>query len=132
MKIQILTLFFVGLFMVHANAQSTVKEDRVIRDLMSRWKEANKNVEEIQGWRVQIIATTDRRQMEATKKKFETRFPEYTLHFYHNEPYYQLRAGAFLYNRKAQAFLFKMQEQFPGSILVTENVKPAELLSFNQ
>lgn len=128
----IISLLLIVSSLLNLSGQASLKEDHVIGDLMVRWKDNNKSIEEIQGWRVQIIATTDRRQMESTKKKFESKFPEYELHFVHNEPYYQLKAGAFLYNRKAQAFLFKMQEYFPGSILVTEKVKPEELLSFNQ
>jgi len=110
----------------------TVTEDPAITRLMSHWKTYNLEHQEVQGWRVQIIGTTDRRQMESAKRKFELLYPDDVLIFVHNEPYYQLKAGAFLYNRKANAFMHKLQEDFPGSILVTDLVKAEELLNYDQ
>jgi hypothetical protein len=116
-----------------AGAQTvSVKEDPAITQLMSRWKAYNLEHQEVQGWRVQIIATTDRRQMESAQRKFELLYPDDELVFVHNVPYYQLKAGAFLYNRKAHAFLYKMQADFPGSILVSDLVKTEELLRYDQ
>jgi hypothetical protein len=120
--------------LLHTAAAQTVsvKEDPAVTQVMSRWKQYNLEHQEVQGWRVQIIATTDRRQMEAAQRKFELLYPEDELVFIHNVPYYQLKAGAFLYNRKAHAFLYKMQADFPGSILVSDLVKTEELLRYDQ
>jgi len=120
--------------LIHTAAAQTVsvKEDPAVTQLMSRWKEYNLEHQEVQGWRVQIIATTDRRQMESAQRKFELLYPDDELVFVHNVPYYQLKAGAFLYNRKAHAFLYKMQADFPGSILVSDLVKTEELLRYDQ
>lgn len=110
----------------------SVTEDVSISQSMARWKDYNLGHPEVQGWRVQIIATTERRQMESARRKFELLYPEDELVFVHNMPFYQLKAGAFLYSRKAHAFQHKLLADFPGAILVSESVKMEELLRYDQ
>jgi hypothetical protein len=100
--------------------------------LMEQWKKYNLEHQEITGWRIQILATVDRRQMETVKRKFEQLYPEFPLHFHHNEPYFHLRAGAFLSLQRAQAFLKQMQSEYPAAIPVTDKIKVEELLLYDQ
>jgi len=128
-----LLLLLCGLAGTHGlRAQVQVTEEPGITRAIAQWKQYNLEHAEVRGWRVQISATTDRRQMETNKRLFERIYPDFPLVFVHNEPYYHLKAGAFLYNRKAQAFLHKMQADFPGAILVTDNLKTEELLLYDQ
>jgi hypothetical protein len=99
---------------------------------MDRWKAYNEGVEEVRGWRIQIMASIDRRQMEAARRTFENRYPDYPVQFIHNQPYYHLKVGAFLTMQKAQAFMKKMQEDYPQAIPVTDNLKVEELLLYDQ
>jgi hypothetical protein len=78
------------------------------------------------------LASTDRRQAETMRKKFELTYAEYPILFVHNYPYYHLKAGAFMTMQKAQAFLYKMQQDFPQAIPVTDNLTMEELLEFDQ
>lgn len=107
-------------------------EEPQITDLMDRWKAYNEGVEEVRGWRIQIMASIDRRQMESARRTFENRYPDYPVQFIHNEPYYHLKVGAFLTMQKAQAFMKKMQEDYPQAIPVTDNLKVEELLLYDQ
>jgi hypothetical protein len=107
-------------------------EEPQITDLMDRWKAYNEGVEEVRGWRIQIMASIDRRQMEAARRTFENRYPDYPVQFIHNQPYYHLKVGAFLTMQKAQAFMKKMQEDYPQAIPVTDNLKVEELLLYDQ
>jgi SPOR domain len=107
-------------------------EEPQITDLMDRWKAYNEGVEEVRGWRIQIMASVDRRQMESARRTFENRYPDYPVQFIHNEPYYHLKVGAFLTMQKAQAFMKKMQEDYPQAIPVTDNLKVEELLLYDQ
>jgi hypothetical protein len=99
---------------------------------MNRWITYNRDQVETRGWRIQIMASIDRRQMETARRTFERRYPEYPVIFVHNEPYFHLKVGAFLSMQKAQAFLRKMQEEYPQAIPVTDILKVEELLLYDQ
>jgi hypothetical protein len=107
-------------------------EEPQITDLLDRWKAYNQEHQEISGWRIQIMASIDRRQMETARRTFEKRYPEYPVLFVHNEPYFHLKVGAFMTMQKAQAFLRKMQPDYPQAIPVTDNLKVEELLLYDQ
>lgn len=113
-----------------ANAQ--LVQESQITSLMDRWTSYNETHQELRGYRIQIMASTDRRQAEEIRKKFERMYPEYPILFVHNYPYYHLKAGAFMTMQKAQAFLYKMQKDFPQAIPVTDNLTMEELLQFDQ
>jgi len=107
-------------------------EDPQITNLMDRWIDYNREHQEIRGWRIQIMASIDRRQMETARRNFERKYPEYPVVFIHNEPYFHLKVGAFITVQKAQAFLRKMQEDYPQAITVTDVLKVDELLLYDQ
>lgn len=113
---------------VHAQ----IIESPEITSLMQRWKAYNLEHQEISGYRIQILATTDRRQMENVRHKFENLYPEYPIHTTHNDPYFQLKTGAFLTMQKAQAFLKMMQKEYPAAIPVTDEIETDELLLYDQ
>ena len=112
------------------NAQ--IVESPEITSLMQRWKAYNLEHQEISGYRIQILATVDRRQMESVRHKFENLYPEYPIHTTHNDPYFQLKTGAFLTMQKAQAFLKMMQKEYPAAIPVTDEIEMDELLLYDQ
>lgn len=107
-------------------------EDPQITSMMDRWKTYNIEHQEVRGYRIQIMASVDRRQIESARHTFENRYPEYPIVFIHNEPYFHLKVGAFLTMQKAQAFLKKMQHDYPQAIPVTDNLKVEELLLYDQ
>lgn len=115
---------------IHADAQ--IIEQARITDLMDRWKLYNMGNKEVRGYRVQILATTDRRHMETVQREFERRYPDYPVHFAHNEPYFYLKTGAFLTNQKAQGFMKKMAKEYPASLIVTDMIKGEEMLLYDQ
>jgi len=109
-----------------------ITESPGITAVMSRWKTYNIEHQEIQGYRIQILATIDRRQMESVQRRFENLYPDYPLHIHHNEPYYHIKTGAFLTMQKAQAFMKKLQSDYPSAIPVTDKLKVEELLLYDQ
>jgi len=120
------------IMMFSARAQSQIIEETRVTDLMERWKIYNMGNKEVRGFRVQILATTDRRQMETVQREFERKYPDYPVHFAHNEPYWYLKTGAFITNQKAQAFMKKMAKEYPASLIVTDMIKGEELLLYDQ
>ncbi len=125
-------LFVFGWMLIHFSGHAQIIEEPAITSLMDRWKAYNLEHTEIQGWRIQIMASVDRRQMETARRTFENRYPEYPVIFIHNEPYFHLKVGAFLSMQKAQAFLKKMQHDYPQAIPVTDVLKTEELLLYDQ
>jgi hypothetical protein len=124
-------LLLVGMFLFSI-AQGQLIESPEITSLMDRWKSYNLEHQELTGYRIQILATVDRRQMETARHKFENLYPEYPIHTTHNDPYYQLKTGAFLNVQKAQAFLKLLQKDYPAAIPVTDEIKVDELLLYDQ
>ncbi len=118
--------------MAVADIQAQIVEEPQITALMNRWKNYNLENQELRGWRIQIMASTDRRQMETARRIFERRYPEYPVIFVHNAPYFHLKVGAFTNMQKAQAFLATMKEDYPQAIPVTDNMKVEELLLYDQ
>ena len=129
---QKILLAVVCLIMCTTQAQSQVIEEPQITTLMNRWKSYNMEHQEVSGWRIQILASVDRRQIESVKRGFENRYPEYPVVFLHNEPFYHLKVGAFQTMQKTQAFLKKMQHDYPQAIPVTDVLKVDELLLYDQ
>ena len=120
------------LFSFNCEGKSQIIEQAQVYDLMERWKMFNMANKEVRGFRVQILATTDRRQMETVQRAFERKYPDYPVHFAHNEPYWYLKTGAFITNQKAQAFMKKMAKEYPASLIVTDMIKGEELLLYDQ
>jgi hypothetical protein len=122
----------INLFAFHFEGKGQIIEQPEVSDLIERWKMYNMGNKEVRGFRVQILATTDRRQMETVQRAFERKYPDYPVHFAHNEPYWYLKTGAFITNQKAQAFMKKMSKEYPASLIVTDMIKGEELLLYDQ
>lgn len=129
MKLALACLFI--LFLI-AKVEAQITEQSQITDLIERWKNYNLSNAEVRGWRIQLLATVDRRQMESEKKSFERRYPDYPTHMVNNQPYFHLKTGAFLTTQKAQAFLKKLQHDYPGAIMVEDIIKTEEFLLYDQ
>ncbi|MDZ4749089.1 MAG: SPOR domain-containing protein [Saprospiraceae bacterium] len=127
-----LILTCVWLLMAIPPGDAQMVEEPRITALMDRWITYNAEHQELRGWRIQIMASIDRRQMETARRVFEKRYPEYPVIFIHNEPYFHLKVGAFTTMQKAQAFLKKMQQDYPQAIPVTDNLRVEELLLYDQ
>jgi hypothetical protein len=127
MKIILISLFVVMTFRLGAQS---ITEEQAITHMMQSFVEYNKANTHVRGWRIQILSTTDRRVMESTQAKFKRLYPEYELQFVHQNPYYHLRTGAFLTQQDARPMLRKMQRNFAGAFIVTDEFEIHEVLSY--
>jgi len=125
-------MLLLGAMFLFSHVNGQMIESTEITSLMDRWKTYNLEHQELTGYRIQILATVDRRQMENARHKYENLYPEYPIHTTHNDPYYQLKTGAFLTMQKAQAFLKMLQKEYPAAIPVTDEIKVDELLLYDQ
>lgn len=102
-----------------------------VERLMERNLFINRNTPELEGYRVQILATTDRRKMENERTSFRNYYgQDIPLDWIHEKPWYKLRAGAFLSRLDAQYMLYQLKEKYPGAYLTNaKNINPTEVLS---
>lgn len=135
MKYGSLHIFSIILFIllginINAGAQHiVVNEDPVIRDLMNKYQEWNKEENSIQGWRIQIINTDDRRQMEKALVEFKENFPEVSyVKWKQISPYYKVIIGAFESKLDVLAYLEKIKENFPSAIPIITDINKKEVL----
>ena len=103
--------------------------DGKVKLLMERFEDNNKSKSTVTGWRIQIMATTDRQRMEAALRRFENLYPSIPADWLHAKPYYKVRAGAFATKRDALRTLYILKQDYPGAYPVQDSqIRPEELL----
>ncbi|MEM9917799.1 MAG: SPOR domain-containing protein [Bacteroidota bacterium] len=106
-----------------------VKEDPQISRMMERMIEINRNQNQVEGWRIQILATTDRRKMEDAKSRFLANYPQLAVNWIHAKPFYKLRAGAFTSRLDAIRLLHELKRDYPSAYPAKDNnIEPRELI----
>ena len=106
----------------------TINEPIGVQRMMSLYETINRSRTEIPAWRIQVLATTDRRMMEQTKARFSRYFPYLRTRWTHNEPYYQIKAGAFSSKIEALPELEKVKKHFNKAHLVVDQIPYNELM----
>ncbi|MEM1323076.1 MAG: SPOR domain-containing protein [Bacteroidota bacterium] len=114
---------------LQAQSGITVEEESTITSMMNKMVEINRYKETIEGWRIQILATTDRRKMEDARQKFQSRYPNISIDWTHTKPYYKLRAGAFTSKLEATRLLYQLKRDYPSAYPAKDtNIRPSELV----
>jgi hypothetical protein len=114
---------------VQAQGNITEKVDPAVSSLMKRYVDGNKSTKTINGWRIQIMATTDRTKVEDALQKFQSLYPNITADWVQSKPYFKLRAGAFTKKRDAIALQFQLKADYPTAYPVQDaEIKPEELI----
>jgi len=127
--IRILSILVVCVFIGTTGfSQVEVKEDFPIDMMMRRYAEINNTKQTVSGWRIQIMAKTDRRAIEQAKENFILEFPGVAVDWTHSKPYYRLRAGAFQTKLEAVKMAQQIKKKYPGAFPVKANISKRELL----
>lgn len=131
MRKLILAILAVAIFAISLQAQGNITEnvDPAIASLMKRYVDINKSTKTIAGWRIQILATTDRQKVEDALSKFQSLYPNINSDWIQSKPYYKLRAGAYTSKRDAIAAQYLLKMDYPTAYPVQDNeIKPEELI----
>jgi SPOR domain len=128
----ILSTLFIGVlsmvFAVQTKAQGiTINEDPTITRMMQSYISNNKAVQVIEGFRIQLTATTDRVKMDGTLSVFKSKYPGIYVDWSHEKPYYKVKAGAFTSKANADRYLKSIKLDYPDAYIVAERVKATEL-----
>ncbi len=125
-------LLFFGIWLSVASASAQgmyIKEDPMIESMTQRFVEINKSTSTVSGWRIQLLASTDRRNIENAKQKFQAYYPNTFVDWVHEKPYYKVRAGAFLTKLDALRMLYIIKQDFPGAFLAQDkSIRPEEFV----
>ncbi|MEM9820264.1 MAG: SPOR domain-containing protein [Bacteroidota bacterium] len=115
-------------FMLKAQSVK-VNEDPIVSKMMLRMAQINQFQPSVEGWRIQILATTDRRKLEEVKTKFQAKYPLISVDWTHEKPYYKLKAGAFATKLEAARLLHQLKKDYPGAYTAKDNrINPRELI----
>lgn len=124
----LLCCFFGGLTQLGAQSNISVKPDTDVERLLNAFIQVNAAETKTEGWRVQILATTDRQRLESVQADFKLNYPSIPVDWVHTKPYYKLRAGAFQTKQEAERLKYTLGRQFDGVYLVKDKVNESELL----
>jgi len=105
-----------------------VTEHDGIQTLLSSYVQHHKQNDVINGYRVQIITTDDRRKMENALYKFRNLYPEINSDWEHKVPYYVVKVGAFKEKLDYQGFLLEIKKDFHSAVPVQADIREEELL----
>ncbi len=105
-----------------------LNEDPKVTQLMKTWVSANRVAPRVEGWRVQIMASTDRTQVEQGRARFRSDYPEVAATSVQEQPYYKLRVGAFRTKQESLAFIASLAG-WPGAYPAKDaNIHPRDFL----
>ncbi len=110
--------------------QVTINEEPAITEVMQKYIHNNLQKPTVRAWRIQILTTNDRREMEDGIKKFEMLYPDIQYTWEHNPPYYQVRIGAYELREDLEAILLMLKNNFPSSLPVQAEMEKTELLKY--
>lgn len=149
MKTAIGTLFFMLFFAITVRTQNiTINEDPIISKMMLLFVGKSNTVpinggtstttptngtntpaipQIIDGFRIQILASTDRRQIESGQSTFAARYPTTFVTWQQAKPYYRLRVGAFTSRSDATRYLQNIRRDYPDAYIIPDKVKTNEI-----
>lgn len=130
-RIRFSLFLFLAFSAVGIQGQSLqIREDPGITRLMQQYIEWNLQEKQLEGWRIQIINTDDRRRMETALSNFKHHFPGIRyVKWRQLSPYYRVMIGAFETKLEVLAFLQEVKEYFPSAIPVVEKMDETEFLN---
>jgi len=129
MKLFYLSFFLGAIFSVSfIQAQVLVTEEAAITELMEVYKSENNKTKFVRAWRIQILTTNDRREMEQGIKRFNLLYPHLDYSWEHNPPYYQVRVGAYELKPDLEATLLELKRDFPAALPVQDEMEKKEIL----
>lgn len=111
------------------HGQVVLNEPPALTAVINRYIASNKSQNDIDGWRIQVLATTDRRQLEQSYRRFKETFPDLKAEWVHQEPYYKINAGAFVSRRTSLAMCQEVRKQFSQALPVVDRIPYDEIIN---
>ena len=123
------SIFFAAPRILSAQSEITVQAEPAVVKMMERFVAKGKSEENIKAWRIQIITTDNRREMEQARATFLKMYPDTDMEWKHIAPYYQVRVGYFEKKQHLMPFLLELKKIFPAATPVYDNVSKRSLVN---
>ncbi|MDO8365311.1 MAG: SPOR domain-containing protein [Saprospiraceae bacterium] len=127
-KIYLIVLLLFGFTQMAFSQELQLNEDPKVAQLMRTWVDANRTEQRLEGWRVQIMASTDRTQVEQGRNRFRSEYPEVAATSVQEQPYYKLRVGAFRTKQEALMFISTLTGWSGSYPAKDANIHPRDFL----
>lgn len=108
-------------------AQVRFNEESKVQTLMHRYEQEGRAETSINGWRIKLISTTNRRAWENAERKFKSMYPEYNYTNSYENPYYSLKVGAFETRYDLESYLQRFKDDFTEAIPFRDRIEKTEL-----
>lgn len=126
----IVLMYMLTLESVSCQSNIKVETSPSVTRLMARYVENAKAKDMFKVWRIQILSSSDRREMESTLATFRAVYPDMMSDWKHVSPNYQVRAGYFESKNKLMPLLLEIKKSFPAATPVYDNVSKKALLGY--
>lgn len=127
----LMLLISFGAIMAQGLQNIQIKEDPAISTLVTQYIDGNRQKPYVSGWRLQILATTDRPKLDETLNNFKVQYPFVPVNWTHERPYYLLRVGAYFTKLQAMSLQQLLKGTYPGAYLVQDNqISPIDFIGY--
>lgn len=124
-----LLILFSSLTGGFAQAKVALNVPFQIKQMVEKYVEVQKATPTVTGWRIQLLATTDRQEMESTLYQFRILYPYIKADWEHEKPYYKIRVGAFQSKLDAYRILYLIKQDYPSAYpAIDQSIRPEEFL----
>jgi len=105
----------------------TVKADPRIEKILNRRVDFYNLDSSSQGYRLQILSITDRKEAMLEMENFQLKYPEIPIYLKYDSPNFKLRIGDFSNKIEAHYWFMKLQEDYPHLFVVPDKVYPKQI-----
>lgn len=106
-----------------------VDEGTVVKSVKRQYLSYYRNLDKIDGWRILVFSTSNRRELDKLLRKFKRLFPGISHDWVYESPYYRLRVGAYLTRLEARHALKRYKQEFSTAIEVQEKIPKEDFLN---
>ena len=124
----VISIFALALFCCANLSAQQIVETPEVSQFMDYFIKMGKEEPYIDGWRIKLISTTDRRALESAKWLLEKNYPNMVYELQHEAPYYSMKIGAYETRIDVEPHLAAFKEDFPFAIPFRDKVMKIELL----
>jgi len=118
-----LVLFFTGVSHMRLSAQAVIAKSGWADALSAKYDLFSKTVEEVPGYRIQIMYANNRDETNLAKAKFYQLFPAIRAYVIYEQPYYKLRVGDFKNKLQLTKGMSLITPIYSGCFTVKDDVK---------
>ncbi|MGB1247503.1 MAG: SPOR domain-containing protein [Chitinophagales bacterium] len=129
MRIFLIIILAVCTFSVQAqntisvSDKSTIETSMDIDYMLEKHIEKNAETDEADGYRIQIMYSSNREEVYSKKSEVYSNFRQYKAYMVYDQPYYKLRIGDFETKVEARKFLEDVIAEYPTAFIVEDRIK---------